>query len=680
MRYDWEEDLTEWDAGDEDASSNEEEDTTNTPPQGEGAGDLLAEFLLTLNLEGKLSATSLCIIAYWAERSGAKGRICKFAYRPDAGSSKFQRHVDTVLGIRTKDLVGTMYHMRTPGLAKYDFSRTPHNMPVNLPHECLIEEVSQTPSLLEAARAKTKNKEWPETFVQHPVVQRAGTDIVIPIALYMDGISMTRNDGIFGLFCYSLLSMRRHLIAVFRKSFMCKCGCGGRCTLVPLWALLHWSLSALAEGRWPSQKHDGTAWTRADGSRGSQAGKRMPFRACVLQIKADWAEFSKTLGFSSWASSLYPCPLCRLTKEELYSVEGFGPLGCPWPLLRHEDMERAAAACEIWVELDRDEHKSVVQALDYEKSKTGPRGRGLVKDFPKLGLRRGDRLEPHPGMLDVAEFDSILTFPTRALFWRRDAETRVQFRNQLWDPDGLGISIGSLAIDTLHTVYLGPVVVFLSFALWLLVDSDFWGLGRNKSKDSRWQANLQHLRTQMRKYYSDRRRAQPQRPVTEVEDLTVNILGGKKGALANFKAAESKRLLPFVLGVLRVVPRLDDGLRAQLVGAGEALVEFSRCIDDSPMIMQPGVIQAMHESYKRYMKLSAAAGVPMKPKNHLFGHLVNRAITAGNPKMYSTFDDEGLNAVVKRMGIAAHRMVWEYRMYNSFAQWESNASAKRRRY
>lgn len=122
-----------------------------------------------------------------------------------------------------------------------------------------------------------------------------------------------------------------------------------------------------------------------------------------------------------------------------------------------------------------------------------------MRDFPGLGLRRGDKLEPGAGLLDVADFDSASSFPVRAAFWRRDAESRVAFRNPLWDPE-IGLTVASLAVDNLHTLFLGPALVFVGHCFWLFIDSDFWGLGDTASRDNRWHANLQNLRGLLRAF------------------------------------------------------------------------------------------------------------------------------------------------------------------------------------
>lgn len=676
--FPWETQEHEWEAYKPQEEVDDEMEVETDPPKGSAAGDVLAEFLMTMHLAGKLSAKSLCVIAYWASRAGAKGKIQEYSYRPeDPWIGHYQAKVDRVNGLKVSEMRKTRYHMRVPGLAKWDFSRSSHHMPVSLPHEALLEEIMENPGLLEEAKQKRANGHWPEVFYSHPVVRTTPASTpIMPLALYMDGIAMTRNESIFGIFIYSLLTMRRHLIAVLRKSFLCKCGCGGRDTMEPIFHLIRWSLESLAKGRHPTRKHDGSAWSAADGNRCDTAGQKFNFRGCLVYIKADWAEFTKSLGFSTWASALYPCPFCRLTKEELYNVVGFNHVQCAWPLLSQDDMERATAAAEIRVILDKKTHAEVVAALRYQKQKQGPRGRGLLIDMPNLGLQKGDRLSTTPNMLDVADFDNAKDFPVTAVFWRRSSETRTTFRNPLWDAN-LGVTHDLLAVDILHALFLGPALAFVGFVLWWYIDSDVWGLGGEQSKDTRWQLNVQQIRTKLNSYYSEVRQAHRGRPITQLENFTLNMMGKFKGAEPNFKAAETKHVIGFVVQLMRDSPMTRE-LGSALLGAGEALMQLVRAIDENPGKINDRAANLMHNQYKKFMQYYLMAGIKAKPKLHLVGHLINRASRMGNPRLYGTFEDEGLNGILRSIGASVHRSVWEYRVLANFAMLEAKQSRKRK--
>ena len=69
----------------------------------------------------------------------------------------------------------------------------------------------------------------------------------------------------------------------------------------------------------------------------------------------------------------------------------------------------------------------------------------------------------------------------------------------------------------------------------------------------------------------------------------------------------------------------------------------------------------------------------MRPKHRLLSHMVHAATAAGNPRLYGTFEDKGLNSVLKGIGAAAHRLVWEYRVHLAYELWERAAAARRLR-
>ena len=218
----------------------------------------------------------------------------------------------------------------------------------------------------------------------------------------------------------------------------------------------------------------------------------------------------------------------------------------------------------------------------------------------------------------------------------------------------------------------------MGHCLWIVLDADIWGLGANAPKDTRWQLSIQRVRALLQTFYSEHRRSHPDTPLTELEDLTLSIMGKVKGKLPSFKAVETKHLVPFVLGLL-LDPAFPRQSRESLYGAGEALTQLIEVIDSSPDVLEPLATHALHEAYKRFPHFCALGGVPMRPTNHLLGHMVHAATAAGNPRLYGTFEDEGLNSVLKGIGAAAHRLVWEYRVHLAYEQWDRAAVARRLR-
>ena len=144
--YSWENRLRSFDqeeprAGEGDVGwDDSEDDTSPAEVTGEAAGDLLLDILLSLHYAGKLSARSLCVICWYAQRSGATGKVGDFGFRPEAPTGHFQRHLDTVTGIDMKSQMSWRYTVDVPQHDKYDASRTSHALAVSVPHEDLNEE------------------------------------------------------------------------------------------------------------------------------------------------------------------------------------------------------------------------------------------------------------------------------------------------------------------------------------------------------------------------------------------------------------------------------------------------------------------------------------------------------------------------------------------------------------
>lgn len=82
---------------------------------------------------------------------------------------------------------------------------------------------------------------------------------------------------------YSLATGVRHLCCVLRARSLCRCGCGGWCNHSIVLRWLHWNLKALAAGRAPAARHDGSPW----GDFGVTPGEVL-IKGALLQIKADW--------------------------------------------------------------------------------------------------------------------------------------------------------------------------------------------------------------------------------------------------------------------------------------------------------------------------------------------------------------------------------------------------------
>ena len=147
--------------------------------------------------------------------------------------------------------------------------------------------------------------------------------------------------------------------------------------------------------------------------------------ALSLRITGDWAEHSSTLGFPTCTTRTHPCFACHCGHADI-----------PWAVKDHDTYETACRRCGRWIK-SADQHANVVARLAWRKQNSGPRGRALDADFPALGLKKHDRLEPWMGLQDIGdEFDQLqptAARPVRVCFWRRSEETATRHRSPLLD-------------------------------------------------------------------------------------------------------------------------------------------------------------------------------------------------------------------------------------------------------
>ena len=150
------------------------------------------------------------------------------------------------------------------------------------------------PQILSKFSILTKSREWPAACYDHEVVKNSKEKQVLPCVLYVDGAKTTKRDGVIGFWTHELITMRRCLVAVLAKSEMCRCGCGGWCSIWGIFSMLQWSFSSLAAGVWPSAGHDAVPFALSDGKRSRRRGHEMPFLGALLQIHGDWSEYCST--------------------------------------------------------------------------------------------------------------------------------------------------------------------------------------------------------------------------------------------------------------------------------------------------------------------------------------------------------------------------------------------------
>ena len=119
-------------------------------------------------------------------------------------------------------------------------------------------------------------------------------------------------------------------------------------------------------------------------------------------------------------------------------------------------------------------HQVVAGLLFWDKRKQGFRGRALAQPVPELGLQMGDRLCPNPLLQDVGKFEALVP-PCDVLFWRFGNATMTHHRNPIFCA-ATGVTIATLALDSLHTLHLGVYKDYCMAAIWALLLADIYGM------------------------------------------------------------------------------------------------------------------------------------------------------------------------------------------------------------
>ena len=314
--HEWEdENLHRW--ADNDSDGSDAESGPESPPSKEDAVSSLVDYLVTRKLLGKMSAKEVCCISYWAHQAGLDGPIKDFALKPDSPTGHFERKFAAAMGY--EQYQGRAMILDVPGHSASTMSRVVHQLPFIPAHEALHDEMLNTPGLDETLAADVAVGAWPDSYVHHPVT-RASAGKAMPLALYMDGVPYTKNDGLLGVWVYNCLTQVRHFLGALRKSKVCRCGCRGWCAYYPVFHFLHWCFAALAIGIFPESRWDGP-WKASDEARQELAGKGMSLVGSLFAVKGDWSEYANTFGFPTWSDVTAPCLYCKCTPGTMHLDE-----------------------------------------------------------------------------------------------------------------------------------------------------------------------------------------------------------------------------------------------------------------------------------------------------------------------------------------------------------------------
>ena len=608
------------------------EDEDSAPPT---AGQQLVDHASNLYLMRSMSAQDFCVMMYWSSAAGVK-EAEPYGYKPGAPPGHYQRHLRGAFPFLKDE--SRLYQMKVPCYNKSDFGRSTHGLYALPPHEVIDRVMSSDPTLRTRLDELLASGGLPPVYSTNPVTEQSESPVV-PVSLFIDGVPYSNTDSVIGFWAINEVSGERHLLITLRKQLCCQCGCRGNCTFFTVFSFLEWSFRALAQGRYPECRHDSSPWQLGDESRDARSGERMQYRACLMYIKGDWAEYATTLGLPSWQDGLRPCFACNASSSRLYITEDISPVGLPWHENDDEEYYAACVRCEFHVVLDASNHKRVLEALEYDKRAHGSRGRCLREALPHLGLASGDRLEPSLYLPDPSGIDSADVFPMPVLFWRPSCETLCRFRNPLMAQD-LGITPNrSLTVDGLHCLYLGVMLAFCRFLVWLMITEYVWG--RASTAEETLQISILAIRHELTQFYKARHQQYPTELLTRVK-IGKKSLGDHGSRKLATKAAETWGFLLFLIDKMSK-SKANEGLLV----AARALEQIVGIWNVGGSILSAFDTQRMFDAWNSFLMHTEGIGELELPKRHLFVHLLARAKFFGNPKLYSNWLDESLNRQLK---------------------------------
>ena len=212
-------------------------------------------------------------------------------------------------------------------------------------------------------------------------------------------------------------------------------------------------------------------------------------------------------------------------------------------------------------------HRIIANLLFYDARKHGHHGRCLREGLVECNLLAGDRLEPSGLLPDVGLFQS-LKLPARVLFWRASCETMCQHRCPLF-AQCIGVSlVSSVCVDLLHTLHLGPMLIWCREAMWFLLLAKIWG-SLEGSEGEAIRVALMSLKGELQRWYESK----PMAEITKLSNLTMKMIGSKNDRKLKVKAMECYGFMFFLLHCLRKY-------RASLGGGADLYINSGVCLAD----------------------------------------------------------------------------------------------------
>lgn len=327
----------------------------------------------------------------------------------------------------------------------------------------------------------------------------------------------------------------------------------------------------------------------------------------------------------------------------------------PWEDHDNDAHEKACQRCEFYVFVETEHERSKLLSEGCFYFHRGKKGMGLRLRHDVLALnevsanlRAGDCLRPQACLPDIGDYKTF-KLPATLCFWRPSLATLMNKRNPLLD-SSLGITIArAYGIDALHNNALGVFNFITHTAFFRVISAPYW---QDRAHDS--QVAISHLNAWLHEWYATERDRGAS--LSEIGELTLGMLG-KDGFKA--KGAESVGCFRFCCNALLPVwaDRIHKG--RELHACALSLLQWKELLAMQPDVVPDAVCEQLRDWCIKHLVQLDLAEIACKPKHHAFFHMTIRIREMGHPRLYATWQDETLNALVARLAEATHGATWE---------------------
>ncbi len=312
-------------------------------------------------------------------------------------------------------------------------------------------------------------------FASSDLLRHHGPDRVALIALYTDGVKYTRTDGFLVLFF--------NVFAVYR--------------------VITWSIKQLVDGRYSATRHDGGLL--GPSGRRNLGGSCLPLFGELVEVRADWQEFSTSFAFKPWSSSLTPCFKCNgtLARGSARFIHQYTANVDHAACNRRDDarLREAIMSAQFEVNVDHATAAAIEACLHVDSRKHGAQGRAPRSAVPNTELRAFDRLEVGGAISDThVNLAELPAYPARIVFFRAAAGNFLNDVCPLFDV----VVFDNLLVDILHTLDLGVAQYTGGAAIAFLLLHDMYDTGAT-STDLKTKFGLRKFQEKLIDWYTSNR-------------------------------------------------------------------------------------------------------------------------------------------------------------------------------